>query len=571
MSPSSRIIKNIEHMSSSTSELNVANRTLFHGDNLPFLQSLNTGTIHLIYADPPFNKNKTFQSDPESMRAAGRSTGFVDRWKWEKDVQQAWVDDIKDDHPKVWHAIESARAIAGDDMGAFLCWLSVRLIEMHRVLRDDGSIYLHLDHTAHAYAKSAMDAVFGRGNFRNSIAWNRNDGRGKGSQHAPKKWGSNTDTILFYSKGDSPFKPWRELRPDEIESEFKQVDAKGRRFNWGAQIERSPADGPCPNLYYEWQGFPPPAPSGWLLSRRRMDEEFEKGNIVIDTSPSGERRIRRRQFLDEHHGKLMDDFWSDIPRLTGGPNAKERLRYPTQKPLKLLRRIVTASSNPGDIVLDPFFGCATTPVAAEQLGRQWVGADLWEGAYDQVLNRLHSVGLAAPDQEWDGETKQIRFSEVTFTDVLPERTDGRDVAVRAFQLRARRALEPWQMLSHDQMKSHLIIAQTLTHDDDRLVTCAGCGRQLEPEFMHLDHIQPKKGRGRNYIDNRILLCAPCNGKKGHVFTLDGLQIANAKPDKDGRIWMRDRAYAQAAMTHALDRIEGIADGIIDCIPPGENS
>ena len=548
---------------------NFANRTLFHGDNLPFLQSLNTGSVHLIYADPPFNKNKTFQSDPESMRAAGRNTGFVDKWRWDEDVQQTWVDDIKDDHPKLWQAIEAARVIAGNDMGAFLCWLSVRLIEMHRVLRDNGSIYLHLDHTAHAYAKSAMDAIFGRGYFRNSIAWNRNDGRGKGSQHAPKKWGANTDTILYYSKGDAPLKPWRELTPDEIESEFRHEDEDGRRFKWGIPFKLGRSDGPRPNLCFEWRGFPSPE-YGWRLSIERMEEEYAKGNIVIDTSPSGKPRIRRRMFLDDYRGKPVDDFWSDIPRLIGGPNDKESVNYPTQKPLKLLHRIVAASSNPGDIVLDPFCGCATTPVAAEQLGRQWIGADLWEGAYDQVLNRLRSGGLAVPDEEWDGEVKQIRFSEVSFTKALPVRTDDRLVAVRAFRLRAQSPLAPWQMLSHHQIKSHLILAQTLSNDADGLVTCAGCGRQLEPEFMHLDHIQPKKGRGRNFIDNRILLCAPCNGKKGHVYTLDGLQLENAKPDKKGRRWMHHKADAQSAMTRALDRVMAVADGTIDHVPPGEN-
>ena len=499
------------------------------------------------------------------MRTAGAKAAFVDRWKWDKDVQQAWVDDIKDDHPKVWQAVNAAVEIAGEDMGAFLCWLSVRLIEMHRVLRDDGAIYLHLDHTAHAYAKSALDAVFGRGNFRNSITWNRNDGRGKGSQYAAKKWGANSDTILFYTKSDEArVRPYRDLTPEEVERKFKHKDENGRHYQWGIPYKRSPSQQPRPNLCYEWRGFPPPEPWGWRLSREKMDEEYENGKVVIDTDRRGRRRIRRRQFLDEYKGKPVDDFWGDIARLTGGPNDSESVDYPTQKPLKLLHRIIKASSDEGDYVLDPFCGCATTPVAAEQLGRQWLGADIWQGAYDQVLERLRAEDLAVPDELHDGSPRQIKFSEVSFTRTLPERTDDHQVAVRAFTLRAQRPLEPWQMLSHEEIKAHLMVAQTFESTEDGLVTCAGCGRRLEAEFFHLDHIQPKKGRGRNYINNRILLCAPCNGRKRHLYTLDGLQDINRKPDDSGKVWMVNKSRAETAMTRALDRIERVAEGSIEC-------
>ena len=163
------------------------NRTLYHGDNLAFLRGLNTGTVNLIATDPPFNKSRDFHATPDSL---AKGASFTDRWSWDRDVHDDWVDAIKDDWPAAW------TAIAGEDMGAFLCWLGVRLMEMHRVLADDGSIYLHIDHTAHAYAKTLMDAIFGRANFRNEIAWCY-----FGPSNVRKNFPRKHDTILFYTKG----------------------------------------------------------------------------------------------------------------------------------------------------------------------------------------------------------------------------------------------------------------------------------------------------------------------------------------------------------------------------------
>ena len=171
---------------------NFENRTLYHGDNLPFLRGLNTGTVNLIATDPPFNKSKDFHATPDSL---AKGASFADRWSWDKDVHDDWVDAIKDDWPAAWTAIDGARRIAGDDMGAFLCWLGVRLMEMHRVLADDGSIYLHIDHTAHAYVKVLLDAIFGRENFQNEIVWHYRRWTG-----GANRFQQLHDTILFYSK-----------------------------------------------------------------------------------------------------------------------------------------------------------------------------------------------------------------------------------------------------------------------------------------------------------------------------------------------------------------------------------
>ena len=187
--------------------VNWQNRTLFHGDNLGFLRGMNSETVHLIATDPPFNKGRDFHATPDSL-ASGAS--FQDRWSWEKDVHQEWVDQITDDHPRLMEAIESARFAHSDGMGAFICFMAVRLMEMKRILREDGSIFLHCDPTASHYLKAVMDAIFGHGNFRSEITWRRTNAKGLAFKGFP----NNADCILYYSKS-SQFIYNRQYRPHD--------------------------------------------------------------------------------------------------------------------------------------------------------------------------------------------------------------------------------------------------------------------------------------------------------------------------------------------------------------------
>ena len=175
---------------------NFRNRTLFHGDNLDFLRGLNSGSVHLIATDPPFNKGRAFHATPDSLAAGAR---FQDRWSWADDVEGAWIDQIQDDWPAVWEVIDAARAAWGDDVAAFLCFMAVRLIEMRQVLRDDGSLYLHCDPTASHYLNALPDAVFGRRNFKNDVAW-RYGGGVRGAKAIAKHFPKNHDNILYYAK-----------------------------------------------------------------------------------------------------------------------------------------------------------------------------------------------------------------------------------------------------------------------------------------------------------------------------------------------------------------------------------
>ena len=285
------------------------NRTIYQGDNLPFLRAIADQSIHLIATDPPFNKDRDFGET------------FRDRWSWERDLRNAWIDDIKGNCPALWAVIATARQTADERMGAYLCWLGVRLLELHRVLRGDGSLYLHIDHTAQAYVKLALDAIFGLHNFRNEIVWFYKTGG------LSKRWfGRKHDTILFYSKSDA--------------------------YTFHPQQEKS-----------------------------YLSHKYGFSNISLDEDEKGVYRMA-----------ALRDVW-DIPALRG--NQAEATGYPTQKPLALYERIIRASSAEGDIVLDPFCGSGSTLVAAERLGRRWLAADLWDGAYDMLASRLAAEGLAS--------------------------------------------------------------------------------------------------------------------------------------------------------------------------------
>ena len=458
-------------------ELNVRNRTIFHGDNLEFLRGINSETIHLIATDPPFKKGRDFHATPGSL---SDGASFKDRWSWEQDVQGDWVDKIKDDWPAAYAVIESTRLSYGEDMSAFLCWLGVRVMEMRRVLRQDGSLYLHIDHTAHAYVKALLDAIFGYKNFRNEIVWHYYNI----ANVARKHFGRKHDSILWYSKSVKSSFNWDDMREDY-----------------------------SPN-------------SNWVRSSESYGDD---------------------RYKPDKRGKLMHDVWR-LPTINN--MAKERTGYPTQKPLALYERIIKASSNEGDFVLDPFCGCATTPVAAERLGRQWIGIDIWDKAHDTVLSRLERNGLAVPTRETkEDQPNLFTFGDVTYSAIPPTRTDDNEIAAPRIKHKIPIPKEKWEMLSHKQMKKILSHFQRRT-EGDPLITCAGCGRELEQEFMELDHISPKSDGGANSITNRILICRPCNGTKSNGLTITGLRNANRK-----RGWMKDKTRAQWAMTRQSEAVD----------------
>ena len=419
---------------------------------------MNSETIDLIATDPPFNKGRDFHATPDSLAAGAK---FQDRWSWADDVEGEWVDKIIDDWPKVHAVIESSKTAYGEDMAAFLCFMGVRLIEMYRVLKPTGSIYLHCDHTAHAYLKALMDAIFGKRNFRNEIVWDYTFRL----MDLPRFFNRKHDTILFYVKtGNAKFTmPKTKWTREDIIRTRKQkvhVDEDGEEWIW--------------------------MPGG----KGRSKNKLKKIADIIE------------------EGKAISDVWP-IPTLTS--SSKERMGFPTQKPLTLYERIVTASSNEGDIVLDPFCGCATTPIAAERLGRRWVGIDIWDGAYDQVIKRMN-------------DNRQLLIDnppEVLLSSSPPIRTDSGTEAVPFIQVTEKYAEPAGPRMSRQEMYEYLLAQHRQK--------CQGCDRAFDDaRYLELDHNTPRSDGGLNHITNRVLLCSPCNRAKSNIYTLSGLRRLNRK-------------------------------------------
>jgi site-specific DNA-methyltransferase (adenine-specific) len=366
--------------------------TLYTSDNLYVLSGMNSETVDLIYLDPPFNSKRMY-SAPIGSKAAGAS--FKDIWTW-KDVDEFYLDTLADQFPALAKYIASVGAVHSKPMMAYLTYMSQRIVEMHRVLKETGSLYLHCDPTASHCLKFLLDGIFGKNNFRNEIIWGYQWG-GVGKRNFARKH----DVIFWYSKHKTE----------------------------------------------------------WTFNEKIMREPY----TTKDT-----------RWHNHEEGKLFRDIWDDIPIIN--TMSKERTGYPTQKPLTLLHRILKASSNEGDIVLDPFCGCATTCVAAQQLGRRWIGIDLEKNVVNILVERLSDdAGL---------------FKDFIATDQIPKRSDITEV-----------------------LPDDLSAKERLYKEQNG--KCNGCGEDFKIWNLTVDHIVPKSKGGGDYYENYQLLCGSCNSIKGN--------------------------------------------------------
>ncbi|MDE0424404.1 MAG: DNA methyltransferase [Candidatus Poribacteria bacterium] len=364
--------------------MNVENRTIFENDNLQVLRRLDADSIDLIYLDPPFNSNRTFAA-PISSEAAG--TGFKDSWTLD-DLDSASHGELTEKEPQLYHIISAAEFSHGKAMKAYLIMMSIRMLEMHRILKPTGTLYLHCDDKASHYLKMVMDSIFGKDNFRNEIIWQRAV-TSKGN--LKKGLARDSDTIFRYSKTnvfiwnpEAVTIPYDMANLDEkTKKQYCYVEPDTGRLVSYTSLTAQTQD-PDSHLTYEIMGVT----RTWRWTKKRMRKEIKAGRIV-QIRPGNVPRYKR--YLDEQKGKTLNNIWIDIPNLTA--KNKERVGYPTQKPLALLARIIRASSNPGDMVLDPFCGCATTCVAAEGLQRRWIGIDLSPKSYELVQVRLEQYGI----------------------------------------------------------------------------------------------------------------------------------------------------------------------------------
>ena len=439
---------------------NFTSRTIWTGDNLDILRGLNSAAVDLIYLDPPFNSNRNYAA-PVGSAAAGAA--FKDTWTL-SDLDVAWMGLIADEQPAMYKVIEAAGLAHGKAMQSYLCMMSVRLLEMRRVLKESGSIYLHCDPTASHYLKLLMDSIYGARNFMAEITWKRT------SAHSDSRtFGNVADTILFY--GDRiNINDVRVPYDQEYVDRFYRHDDNDGRGRY--RLDNIASPNPRPNLMYEWHGYPPPT-KGWRYSTETMAKLHEEGRIWYPESKR--RRPQIKRYLNEMRGNVVSNVWTDIMPISS--HAKERIGYPTQKPLALLERIIKASSNEGGVVLDPFCGCATACVAAENLGRRWVGIDISPKAVELVNIRL---------QQSMGSLFHNRL--VTARTDIPRRTDID-------------APRPYRQ------NKHVLFGQQEGH-------CGGCRSAFEFRNLEVDHLIPVSAGGTDHIENLQLLCGHCNRIKG---------------------------------------------------------
>ena len=464
----------------------IKNRTIFIADNLHIMRGMGDESVDLVYMDPPFNKNKNFAA-PIGSKAAGAE--FKDTWTLD-DVDIAWWGEIANKNEALYTVLDAINKTAGDDLMSYSIYMAIRLLEMHRILKPNGSIFLHCDPTASHYLKMILDSIFNSNNFKNEIIWKRSTSKQKGSQHKSKKLGSNHDVILFYCKDKSKFSlenPKKLLTDGEILQKFPKTDPDGRRWkDDSAHVWRTPNMGARPNLCYAWKGFKNPHPSGWRLSKPRLEEEYRKGNFEIVGKKDGSRKLIRKVYLEDYAGENLGDLWDDIDPAQG----KERMSFPTQKPLELLKRIIEIASTGGDVVLDPFCGCATTCIASEKLNRKWIGIDISEMALNLIKRRLYD------EYPLDQYTKKA-------AQLIP--------------------LTKAPILQGTQSKN---IKDTLYGKQHG--HCAGCDVHFPYRNLTVDHVIPTSKGGQDMDENKQLLCQSCNSMKGNRMTTDELKAKLAR-------------------------------------------
>lgn len=448
------------------------------------MRGMNSESVDLIATDPPFNTGRLHNSLTQGTRKVNQQ--FNDRWCWD-DVTDEWHDLLAADRPAIKEIIEAAAVIEGGSIdaqtgaiktgriktsiAAFLAYMAPRILEMHRILKPTGTLWIQCDDEANSYLRLLLDAVFGRKKFINEIIRRRKEAKGNATRRLPR----NHDTILVYGK-----KRWKwngiydpydlENLDEKTKKQYGEFDGN-RRYSLGAL--NNPAKD-RPNLTYEFLGVT----RVWRWTKERMQKAYEEGRIVQTAPGNVPREIR---YLDEQKGKTWDTLWMGVMRAEG-----RNVKWETRKPTELFRRAVNCATDPGDLVLDPFCGCGTTCAAAEVAGRRWIGIDMDPVAEEETKKRL------AEDTAIFGEQDGYKTSHnpVKVKKRPPQRTDI-------------------PKTSDNKMRDSL-----WKNQGKRCGNPYCQSENVRKVDIQLDHRIPKSRSGPNDITNRIGLCGDCNRRKG---------------------------------------------------------
>lgn len=383
----------------------ITKNTLFYGDNLDILRDyMPDESVDLIYLDPPFNSNRSYNvlfKDESGKDSQSQITAFEDTWHWGQETEDTYRDLVQNAQSNVSTMISALRDFIGaNQMMAYLVMMTARLIQLHRVLKSTGSLYLHCDPTASHYLKIVMDTIFGIQNSRNEIVWKRTS-----AHSSANKYGSVHDVILFFSKTDQfvwndQFQPYDD---EYVETFFDTLDENGKRYKrsdlTGAGISQGDSGKP-------WRGIDVTAKGRhWMYIPATLDQLDEQKKIHWPKKEGGMPRLK--QYPEDLPGVPMQDIWNDIRPLHN--LAAERLGYPTQKPVALLERVIQSSSNEGDVVLDPFCGCGTAIAAAHKLNRRWIGIDITHLSISLMKYRMKDAFELVEKKDYDviGEPESI--------------------------------------------------------------------------------------------------------------------------------------------------------------------
>jgi DNA modification methylase len=356
----------------------LAGNQLRYGDNLPLMQDMATASVDLIYLDPPFNSQRNYNLIYRNLTGAPvpeQEVAFCDAWEMDPEKEEMLRNmprflkehDLPRDVVEFWRVWMTSLRETQPRLLAYLLYMSWRLVEMRRILKPTGSLYLHCDPTASHYIKVILDSIFGHGNFQSEIIWKRTSAHGSAKRHGPVH-----DTILMYSRGKTF--TWNDVRmaldEDYVEEFYTHRDPDGRRWRRSDLTGAGTRNG---ETGQSWRGIDVTAKGRhWAHPPSVLDEMDKAGRIHWPQKAGGMPMLKR--YLDASKGMPLQDVWTDIRPIHN--LGAERLGYPTQKPIALLRRIIEASSNPGDVILDPFAGCGTAIYAAHEANRRWIGMDI---------------------------------------------------------------------------------------------------------------------------------------------------------------------------------------------------